>query len=155
MKKWLIGLLLMLVIPFNVQAELLEFTLTDLQGNVHRATDYRGKWLLVNFWATWCPPCREELPALGNLHETRADFAVLGINQEPNINRQKLEKFIDDYMIPYPIITTSAAVYHTFGRVRGLPTSLLINPQGEAVKVFQGPLSEQMLQRAIAYYGNK
>lgn len=146
------ALLLLAVLALPTQAKPLEFTLTDLEGETIRAEDYRGQWLLVNFWATWCPPCREELPDLGNMHEQREDFAVLGINQE-RLNRAKLTKFIDEYMIPYPVIPRSVQTAQIFGRVRGLPTSILVNPQGEAVKVFQGPVTEELLDRAIRYFG--
>ncbi len=131
----------------------IEFTLHDMQGKTHTAADFRGRWLLVNFWATWCPPCREELPALGNLHEQRADFDVLGINYE-DIARDKLETFVSDYMIPYPIIPRSADSARYFGRVRGLPTSLLYSPEGQLVKQFTGPVTRSTLERALEQYGN-
>src|SRR3989338_8143982 len=87
----LIGLLL--VLPFSVQAA--GFSLEDTQGNSHRLEDYRGKWVLVNFWATWCPPCLSEIPELSSLHDTHKgkDLVVIGIAIESGSSR-KVEDFI-------------------------------------------------------------
>lgn len=127
-------------------AEILDFTLLDLDGKKHRLADYRGKWVLVNYWATWCPPCLEEIPELEVFHSNHkdSDAVVLGVNME-DISLEKLQAFVEDQFISYPILRSKPASRTELGGITGLPTSYLVSPQGRVVARQVGPITAQLL----------
>jgi thiol-disulfide isomerase/thioredoxin len=132
-----------------ISASALAFSLTDSQGKVHRLADYKGKWVLVNFWATWCPPCLEEIPDLVALHEdSKNNLVVIGIALEYKNPKQVLE-FADQLMISYPVVLGNHAMTAQIGPVRGLPMTYLYDPQGKLVAQNMGPLTRGDVERFI------
>jgi thiol-disulfide isomerase/thioredoxin len=131
-------------------AETVDFDLLGLDGKRYRLSDYRGKWVLVNYWATWCPPCREELPELEVFHNNHkdTDAVVLGIAME-RIEKPRLKAFVDEQFLSYPILITEPAARTELGRVPGLPTSFLVNPEGELVARQVGPLTMEDIEGFI------
>ncbi|MES9941954.1 MAG: TlpA disulfide reductase family protein [Candidatus Thiodiazotropha sp. 6PLUC2] len=131
-------------------AEAVDFELPGLDGKNYRLSDYRGKWVLVNYWATWCPPCREELPELEVFHSNHKDkdAVVLGIAME-RIDPPRLKSFVDEQFLSYPILLTKPAARTELGRVPGLPTSFLVNPEGELVARQVGPVTLEDLESFI------
>jgi peroxiredoxin len=131
-------------------AEPVDFELEGLDGKTYRLSDYRGKWVLVNYWATWCPPCREELPELEVFYVNHKDkdAVVLGVAME-RIKKERLQKFVDEQFLSYPILMTKPAASTELGRVPGLPTSYLIDPQGELAARQVGPVTLKDLEAFI------
>jgi peroxiredoxin len=129
-----------------------DFTLPDLNGKLHSLSDYRGKWVLVNYWATWCPPCREELPELEVFYSNNQDKAVvLGVNME-DIDEARLRDFVEEQFLSFPILQGDRVAAGVLGPVQGLPTSYLISPQGEVVASQVGPVTAAGIQRFIDNY---
>jgi peroxiredoxin len=126
-------------------ADPVDFALPDLNGKEHRLAEYRGKWVLVNYWATWCPPCLEELPELEVFHATRSDAVVLGVNME-DISLARLREFVDEQFLSFPILRMSPRGSSELGRIPGLPTSFLISPSGEVAARHVGPLTKNSLE---------
>lgn len=143
-------LLLMIFMLFAtpLAAEPVDFSLPDLNGRMQSLSDYRGKWVVVNFWATWCPPCLEEIPDLVHFHDARKDkdAVVLGINFEDAAPEQ-LRTFVDDYLISYPILLNPdlGAPTPTM-TVGGLPTTYIISPEGELVARQLGPITGKIIE---------
>ena len=104
-----------------------DFTLTTLAGDPVTLSDYRGQWVLVNFWATWCPPCIEEMPYLNQLAAER-DLVVLGVNF--NEDREQVARFVAKNEIDFPILLEPDDITLLFYGVRGLPRTFLIAPDG-------------------------
>ncbi|TCJ15329.1 TlpA family protein disulfide reductase [Parasulfuritortus cantonensis] len=125
------------------------FDLVDSQGRSHRLAQYKGKWVLVNYWATWCPPCRMEIPDLAALHrDKRNNLVVLGIAMDYQDPREVLE-FAKRKAIPYPIILGDDRVVDQVGPVRGLPTTYLYDPQGKLVAYNVGALTRDAVEEYI------
>lgn len=129
-----------------------DFRLNDLDGKAHSLSDYRGKWVVVNYWATWCPPCLDELPELARFHEEHKDTngLVLGVNYE-ELDEERLKRFVDEYFIPYPILRGSPEM-STLGPVRGLPTTYLIAPDGRIVARKSGPVTADGIRQFIEMF---
>jgi peroxiredoxin len=140
----------LLLLAHAVSAEPLDFELKGLNGKTYHLSDYRGKWVLVNYWATWCPPCREELPELEVFHNNHKDkdAVVLGVAME-RIDPPRLKAFVDEQFLSYPILMTEPAARTELGRIPGLPTSFLVNPKGETVARQVGPLTVEDLETFI------
>ncbi len=133
-----------------VQAAEPDFTLSDPQGVRHDLKDYRGKWVVVNYWATWCPPCLEEIPDLIKFHNKHKDrdAVVVGVDYE-DLPAQQLASHVKQLGISYPVMQADPSVVPIFGDVPGLPTTFLINPQGELVAKQNGPITAAALESYI------
>jgi len=151
MMQWLrqlSGAMLLLLGVAGVQA--VDFTLPDLDGRDRSLAEFRGKWLLVNFWATWCPPCIEEMPELERFHlaHKERDARVIGINME-DMAPERLKGFLAERFISYPILLAPVDGYTPLGRIPALPTSILISPRGEVVTRYVGSLTAEMIEQLI------
>jgi thiol-disulfide isomerase/thioredoxin len=127
-----------------------EFTFTDMQGNEHRLSGYRGKWVVVNFWATWCPPCLAEIPDLNALHEQygKTKLAVIGIAMEYR-DPKAVMQFADSLMMSYPLVLGDDRIAAQIGPVEGLPATYLYNPQGKLVAYNVGALTKTAVEAYI------
>jgi peroxiredoxin len=106
------------------------FELKDLAGRSHRLADYRGKVVLINFWATWCEPCRDEMPAIERLKDRFAErpFEVLAINvDEPEA---RIRKFLSSLPLSFPVLLDHERKLARAWNVRLLPSSYVIAPDG-------------------------
>jgi thiol-disulfide isomerase/thioredoxin len=125
------------------------FTLTDSRGKVHKLSNYKGKWVLVNFWATWCPPCLEEIPDLIALHENKKNkLVVIGVAMDYRDPKQVLD-FAEQQMINYPIVLGDQHSTSEVGPVRGLPTTYLYDPTGKVVAYNVGALTRAAVESYI------
>lgn len=109
-----------------------DFTLTDLQGNNWQLGSLHGKVVLVNFWATWCPPCRKEMPDLDALYQRFADqgFVILAISDE---EQAKVAPFIAEHKITYPVLLDPGRKVNDLFQVQGIPKSFVYDRQGKLV----------------------
>jgi peroxiredoxin len=109
-----------------------DFTLTDLQGKAWNLKSLRGKVVLVNFWATWCPPCRKEIPDLIALYHRFKDqgFLVLGISDE---EAGKVTPFADSQKIAYPVLLDPGRAVNERFRIKGIPKSFVYDRDGKIV----------------------
>jgi cytochrome c biogenesis protein CcmG, thiol:disulfide interchange protein DsbE len=108
-----------------------ELALTDLAGNTHRLSEYRGKGVLLNFWATWCVPCRTEMPSMeGVYHDlSQKGLVVLAVNLDAG-TRAPVDDFVKELALTFPILLDSPGTSTRTFRVFGLPTSYLIDRNG-------------------------
>ena len=125
------------------------FTFTDSKGKTQTLEQYKGKWVLVNFWATWCPPCLEEIPDLVALHEDRKNnLVVIGVALDYRDPKDVLQ-FSDQMMISYPMVLGSHKLAAQVGSIPGLPTTYLYNPQGKQVAYNVGAVTRDGIERYI------
>jgi len=136
-------------IPVPVEYDAPELTLKDLDGNEASLSDYRGQVTLVNLWATWCPPCKAELPVLEAYYEKHAKdgFVIIGIEDgEPP---QDVAAFVKGWGLTYPIWTDQTAAAEAAFRVRALPSSFVIDRDGVVRLAWTGAISEKMLEKYV------
>ncbi len=126
------------------------FSLRDTDGQRHRLDDYRGKWVLVNFWATWCPPCVEEIPELSALYDERksGDLVVLGVAMEYT-DAQAVIDFARSHAMSYPLVLGNERSAAQFGKVKVLPSTFLYDPKGKLVLRRIGPISREEIEVII------
>ncbi len=130
--------------------DVVDFTLPDLSGKPVSLSDFRGKWVVVNYWATWCPPCLEEIPDLVDLYENNRDtLVVLGIDHE-EVNDEYLKEFVESHLITYPVLRSTPDPVTPLGPVLGLPTTYIISPKGEAMARQEGPVTREAIEKYIA-----
>ncbi|MGB1108933.1 MAG: TlpA disulfide reductase family protein [Gammaproteobacteria bacterium] len=127
------------------RAEPVDFSRTSLSGEEFRLSDHRGKWVVINFWATYCGPCLRELPMLARFHRTHKDkdAVVVGVNFEV-IEEKALRAFVEKLDIPFPIVQVGDTPLIPFEPLeRGLPETFFVSPDGEYVDKHIGELSYQ------------
>jgi peroxiredoxin len=126
-----------------------EFALPAASGGSWKLSDHRGKVVLINFWATWCPPCREETPALVNLTNRYASqgFTTVGItmDEEP---LSVVPAFVERYDVSYPILLPKPDT-DIIGAIESLPTSILIDKQGRMARAYVGAVRESDIEEHI------
>lgn len=127
-----------------------EFTVTDLDGRRISSSDLRGKVVIVNFWATWCPPCRAEIPDLNELQDKYRDqLVVLGISED-EAPVEVVKRFMADYRINYTVAMTSPELRKVFRGVVALPTTFVIDRDGRLVQRHTGLLDPVDTELATA-----
>lgn len=126
------------------------FELKDMTGAKHQLSNYKGKWVLVNYWATWCPPCLEEVPDLVSLydHRKKKDLMVLGVVFDYK-SAKEVADYVDDMLMSYPIVLGNDEVAAQIGAADVLPTTFIYNPQGELVKIKRGLITKQYIEKMI------
>lgn len=124
-----------------------------LDGQAFDLGQHQGRWVLVNYWATWCGPCLEEMPELSALDAMREHIQVIGLAYE-EIEPDEMRAFLVKHPVVYPIaIVDVSAPPAAFEVPRGLPVSHLIGPDGKLVKSFLGPVTASQIEEVIADNG--
>ncbi|MGH8010163.1 MAG: cytochrome c biogenesis protein CcdA, partial [Candidatus Binatia bacterium] len=125
------------------------FTLTTIDGGQVRLSDYHGKVVLVNFWATWCGPCQVETPALVRIYNTYKDrgFTVIGVALQSE--EEGVEKFVKKFRIPYAVGRDPESEIGLQYQIFALPSSFLFSPEGEVKRAFTGFVAEDVLEREL------
>jgi thiol-disulfide isomerase/thioredoxin len=122
------------------------FTVTTIDGKTISMESLRGKVVLVNFWATWCPPCRAEIPDLIALQSKYADkVVVLGLSEDEG-SPDAVRRFAEQFKINYPIAMVTPEIEKLFAGVNGLPTTFVIDPQGRTVQKHVGLLNAALTE---------
>jgi thiol-disulfide isomerase/thioredoxin len=144
---WLAAILLALPASW---AQAADFRVTDTNGKTHMLSGYKGKWVLVNYWATWCPPCLEEIPDLIALHENKNNnLVVIGVAMDYR-NAKQVTDFAEGLLVEYPIVLGSPQVVRQIGPVQGLPTTYLYNPEGKMVAQQVGLITRAAVEQYLA-----
>jgi len=135
----------------DVPAPVADLSMTTLGGREVSMVAQRGKVVLVNFWATWCGPCREEIPFLVQLAERYPDhLTIIGVSEDAG-GADMVETFADQYDVNYPIVMSTPEIKRAFPGVVALPTSFVVDPDGQIVQTHVGLISPVVLEQETRY----
>ena len=128
-----------------------DFTLKDAGGATVELSDYKGKVVLLNFWATWCGPCKMEIPEFVEAYSKYRDkgFVILGVLSEDDPSQKDLQTFMSEFKMNYPVMRQHAELEESFGTLWALPTSFVIDRKGQVCSKHMGPFSKEALEREI------
>jgi peroxiredoxin len=135
-----------------------DFALEDLNGRVYRLTNFKGRIVLLNFFATWCRPCRQEIPHLLKLREKFGDqgLEIVGVSLDHQ-GDEVLRPFIHHYGITYPVLLATREVVLDYGGIQGIPTTFVIDHDGTISDFFAGMppshLMEESVRRLLKHKG--
>jgi len=140
-----------IVVESGATTKMPAFSLKSVQnGSVVDSSSFEGKVLLLTFFATWCPPCAQEVPVLNELQEELSDsgFSVVGLSvdqQGPKV----VAKFVKKKAIIYPVLMAEAKTTSDFGGVYGIPVAFLVNKSGNVVKKYTGYVQHKILKKDV------
>jgi thiol-disulfide isomerase/thioredoxin len=139
------------ICPANAKKANLDFTVKDMHGASVRLATHKGKVLLINFWATWCPPCKVELPGLIALQDAYKDqgLMILGVSEDDS--PETLRTFASEWKINYPMLVGLGEdeLFDAFGPLYGLPTSVIVGRDGSICGRHVGPATKEEFEREI------
>lgn len=151
----IIGLVFVFALAHNVAGQNVgsiapQFTLDDINGKSVSLNDYKGKVIILDFWATWCPPCREEIPdfiALQNEYGKKG-LQIIGIAVDRD-GIKSVKPFYENMGMNYPVLLTDGKVESRYGGIRAIPTTFIIDKKGSIVKKYVGFQSKAVFEKEI------
>ena len=146
LKYKLIALFFLVALLLSIKVH--AFQLQDVTGKIHKLSDYKGRWVLVNFWATWCPPCLKEIPDLIALYEQRKDLIVIGVAMDIDDPKVVMD-FVQSMAIPYPIVLGNRKIASQLDEISLLPSTYFFDPEGNPAARQQGIISRESIERFI------
>ncbi|RWZ58732.1 redoxin domain-containing protein [Halobacillus fulvus] len=125
-----------------------DFTLSTLDGGEVTLSEFKGEKVMLNFWATWCPPCRAEMPDMEKFHEQH-DIKVLAVNlTDSESSERKVEEFVDEYNLSFTVLMDTQADVKAQYQIIPVPTSIFIDEEGRVQSVVKGAMNyDMMVQR--------
>jgi len=126
-----------------------EWNLKDKDGMHYTLPGLHGKWVLVNFWAPWCPLCIQEIPEFNALQQQHKDLQIIGVAVMYDSRKEVLSK-VSKHSISFPTVFGNEDTAGDFGGLDGMPTSFLYSPSGKLVGRHQGPLTQNEIEQVIA-----
>ena len=121
-------------------------------GEPFHFADYKGKWLVVNYWASWCEPCRKEIPELVKLQQANKDIVVVGVNYD-FIGLEKVRKLMQQFGVTYPVLMTDPVAQLGEKMIEVLPTTFIISPDGKIIARKMGEQTAKELESIITKEG--
>lgn len=127
-----------------------DFTLEKMNGEMFTLSEHEGQVIILNIWATWCPPCRKEIPYFIKLQEKMRSEGVLfvGVSMDRE-GWEVVRPFAREYGINYPVMVDNSTVYKKYGPFRGIPTTFIINREGKIAYVAMGMVPEHTLKSVL------
>jgi len=124
------------------------FELLDLDGKKVSLMDYSGKIRIIDFWATWCPPCRAEIPHFNALTQKYPNIAIIGISLDQG-GTQIVKDFAREFNIQYPLLMGNIETVQAFGNIRSIPTTFIVDQEGFIIKKYVGYKPESVFEADI------
>lgn len=146
--KIILFLCLSLILGGCNHSKVVHATLEDTSGATYQLQNYPNQWIILNYWATWCKPCHEEIPQLNAFYERYKNHVLLfGVNYDV-VRTNQLPQLVKEMNILYPVLTGDPAAIFGIDEVPGLPVTFIINPKGQIEKILYGKQTVQSLAKA-------
>lgn len=129
------------------------FEVSDTQGKRHRLADYQGRWVVLNFWATWCVPCIQEIPEIAAFHKEHGTIVVIGVAMDAE-NPAKVKQFAAKVGHTYPLVLSDDKVEKQLGDPKALPTTRVYDPTGKVVYDRVGRVAKKSLEELTRSKGS-
>ena len=138
--------IILLILLFGFSCAVQAMVLHDSQGNVINSSQFKGKWIIINYWAGWCDGCIKEIPELNNFYRNNKNQNVLlfGVNYD-QLSFDVLRQAVQRLHIKFPVLAEDPNTLWNFGDISIIPVTYIINPQGKVVKKILGANTEQSL----------
>jgi cytochrome c biogenesis protein CcmG/thiol:disulfide interchange protein DsbE len=154
MKKKIVGSLLFLFFVlftgFSSYEKAPDFQLKSTDGKTVKLSDFKGKIVIIDFWATWCPPCRKGIPDLVELQKTyKDDLVIIGISLDDKRTLKDVVPFVSKYEINYPVVFGDSEVVSAFGGIESIPTSFVIDREGNITNTHVGLIPKAEYEKDI------
>ncbi len=160
MKRFILVLLPLVIVLFvcaeaektsifgNNSSQASDFTVKDLRGRKISLSDYSGEVVFLNFWATWCPPCRDEIPGFVEVYKQYKDkgMEIIGISLDDRVNPESVLKFVEKYKINYPIIMGTEKIRNDYDPGPYIPTTIIIDQEGKIRHRHIGYMNKETLK---------
>lgn len=128
--------------PATVDEQAVDFTLMTLHDEVLSLSSFEGKRVMLNFWATWCGPCREEMPHMQKAYEQHSDAAIIAVNMtDQDYGKARVQSFVEEYRLTFPVVLDEAGDVAKLYGVIAVPTTIFIDEQGRITDRVSGPLT--------------
>jgi len=131
-----------------------DFTLKTLEGKKVKLSDYRGKKIILNFWTTWCPPCKEEIPQMEKYYKSlnkKDNVEILAVNlTSADKSKEYIKEFAESYDITYPILLDKKGEQQKQYEIVNIPTTYFINEKGQIKQIIKGPMDRKMMEYAMS-----
>jgi thiol-disulfide isomerase/thioredoxin len=127
-----------------------DFSLNDLNGQRVTLSQFRGKPVMLNFWASWCGPCRIEIPEIQALHQAHGSGDVVILGVDFGEQAATVRTFAQENKLTYRILTDENSTISRLYRVNGIPTTVFLNKQGQIVVTHVGPISQSVAEQSLA-----
>lgn len=139
------------VISDGSSVDIYGLVLKDQYGKEHKLSDYSGKTIFLNFWATWCPPCKEEMPYIEELYNERDDVAIIGVSMpnEPSNGIDSIKSFLYENGYTFPTLFDTDGDLGSYFNIRVYPTTIIIDKNGEIVRVIEGSMTKENMEFLI------
>jgi len=128
-----------------------DIELKSFDGRRTRLSEFRGRPVLMNFWASWCDPCRIEMPELAAAYEAHreAGLQILAVNLRDQERERDVRRFVEEFRLPFPILLDRRGAVRRRYRVRAIPTTVFIDSTGTVRRVHAGPLTAEALRQGL------
>jgi thiol-disulfide isomerase/thioredoxin len=146
-RRLLAGTFAALLIAGSFSAQAAGFDIVDTQGHHHRLADYKGRWVVVNFWATWCMPCVQEIPELTAFARAHPDVVVIGVALDV-ADPDTVKRFAASHGLAYPLVISDDAVERQLGSQVALPVTRIYDPEGRVAYDRPGRIDRRVLEFA-------
>lgn len=148
---------LLLVLAVSLSQSVSAFDLRDTEGNVQRLKELKGRWVVVNFWATWCAPCIKEIPEIAEFAKEHGNkIRVIGIaldwddSGKRDADEAKLKRAAKKFGHAYPLVLGDNTTEKVFGKIKGMPTTIIYAPDGKVAYNKTGVVTKELLNRVIS-----
>ncbi len=127
-----------------------DFTLVSIHGDTVRLSDFRGQVVILDFWATWCPPCKAEIPSFIEIYKTYRDqgVSIIGVALD---KPEKVRQFYEDFHMNYPVVIGDRSLAARYGGIAGIPTTFVIDQEGRIYRKYVGYRPKQVFVNDIEH----